>query len=174
MTLSCHSLTRTPHQMKSRDSIDHSDIISVIVQGELLPQPVEMTTVQFRDFYQDLVIAIDGQSPPMALVNLVDQAQVIFPSLSRQEIILTPGDRTAINREDFQYLPLLHWYGPEGPPPRFPRFVLGELHLHPQRFLLVFLLSLAALWIFAPSVNSLIEFNLYVLRTIGTEAWLHK
>jgi hypothetical protein len=97
-------------------------------------------------------------------VNVADQAFVMFPEWSRQEIIVT--SKRAITPSDFGYIasPTLDWRGAQQAPSGFPEFILREFLANKLRTLLFFILTSATLLLIGPTKSALDTLNTLLIQ----------
>jgi hypothetical protein len=160
----CCFLERMIQTMKNNDTSQHQELADVIIDDRLLLRPAEMNLDQFKEFFEYLLQLLENHIPETLVINLGDQAQIIFPSLSRQEIIVLSSSSKRINEQDFDFIPSKEWVGPTNPDSNFIKFLFGEIRIYSWRILLTFILSCTLLAVFKPDQDALEDFNSLLLQ----------
>lgn len=131
------------------DPAKPAEIYKHLRSGRLAADPIILTMEQFRDFYDEALALNDRQVPRVLVVNLEDQAYVLFPEWSRQEIIVE--SRKPLQDSDFSFLSLVDWRGARVSQTSFPCFLLYEAIDNWLRIGVILLVSVAALLLAGPS-----------------------
>lgn len=136
-----------------RNEEELTNISMLIRSGRLEEGPIVMSLEELRLFYEIFIQANDRRIPEVVIVNLADQAFLIFPEWSRQEIIVESNE--PLVPEDFQFIPDIDWRGAKTPPQRFPSFFVQEFWLSKFRTITVFLVSFVILMLVVRSTDVL-------------------
>ena len=131
------------------DQAKPAEIYKHLRSGRLAADPIILTMEQFRDFYDEALALNDRQVPRVLVANLEDQAYVLFPEWSRQEIIVE--SRKPLQDSDFSFLSLVDWRGARVSQTSFPCFLLHEAIDNWLRIGVILLVSVAALLLAGPS-----------------------
>ncbi len=137
-------------------------ICQFIRSGALGEAPIIMNLDDARHFFDIFIQANDRKIPEVVAVNVGDQAFLLFPEWSRQEIVVESP--RALVPEDFAFVPNLDWRGATDRPQRFFHFVSQEFLANKLRTTAIFIISFAVLAVVGDSVSTLDLLNTLLIE----------
>src|SRR3989304_10617576 len=85
-----------------------------ILEGKTPDSNVVLGLAEFEELYKALVSLNNNNAPRAVIINLVDQAFVLFPEYNARHLLIEA--RRAIKKDDFRFLANLAWYGADAGP----------------------------------------------------------
>ncbi len=139
-----------------------TEICDQLRHGVLAEDPIILSIEEFSRLYEISIIRNDRQIPSIVLVNLGDQAHLLFPEWSRQEIIVE--SRTQIGREDFAFLSVVDWRGSDTRAPNFAEFLVQEIWHNKLRTGILYFTAFSTLLAIGPSLDTLDLVNTLLIQ----------
>jgi hypothetical protein len=119
---------------------------------KLEQEPITLKIDEFKALYNKSLALNQRQVPRVVVINLEDQAYVLFPEWSRQEVIVE-GTKS-IETEDFSFLSMVDWRGAKGPRAGFFSFIVHEITENWRRITGILLASIIILLFVGPALST--------------------